>query len=116
MSKNYAIYDRSAVKSRDGSHDVQRIDRCKAIVSAVGGSVRGVFEDIGVSGREGANAPARDRLMESVKAGEIDYVVVSDLARLSRCMTTIADITSEMEAAGVELMIAHDSGCDNDPE
>ena len=85
IKKSYAIYNRSPVGlQRESSPSAQRIEQCKAIVSAVGGSLVGVFEDIGVSGSRGATASARDQLMERVKAGGIDYVVVPDLARLSR--------------------------------
>ncbi len=107
--KTYAIYDRNATKQQAGpSPSVQRIERCKAIVSKVGGDVIGVYEDVGVSGSERAVAPARDQLMNRVKAGDVDYVVVPDLARLSRSAATVMAITVEMKSSGVELLIAHD--------
>lgn len=109
IKKSYAIYDRSAVGlQRESSPSTQRIEQCKGIVSAVGGSLVGVFEDIGVSGSRGATASARDQFMERVKAGGIDYVVVPDLARLSRSAVTVMQITAEMKASGTELLIAHD--------
>lgn len=109
MAKTCIIYDRTNFKAQDGASPcVQRIDRCKAAVSAIGGDLVGVFEDVGVSGSEGAKAPARDRLMQRIKAGDVDYVVVPDLARLSRSVVTIMNVTSEMKASGAELLIAHD--------
>lgn len=109
IMKSYAIYDRSAVAfQHESSPCAQRIERCKAIVSAVGGSLVGVFEDIGVSGSRGATAPARDQLMERVKAGGIDHVVVPDFERLSRSAVTVMQITAEMKASGAQLLIAHD--------
>nr|WP_315053268.1 recombinase family protein [uncultured Brevundimonas sp.] len=109
MAKTCIIYDRSNSKGKDrASPCVQRVDRCKAAVSAIGGDIVGVFEDVGVSGSEGAKAPARDQLMQRIKAGDIDYVVVPDLARLSRSVVTIMNVTSEMKASGAELLIAHD--------
>lgn len=109
MAKTCIINDRTNSKAQDGASPcVQRIDRCKAAVSAIGGTLVGMFEDVGVSGSEGAKAPARDQLMQRVKAGDVDYVVVPDLARLSRSVVTIMEITSEMKASGAELLIAHD--------
>ena len=109
MAKTCIIYDRTNLKGKDrASPCVQRVDRCKAAVSAIGGDLVGVFKDVGVSGSEGAKAPARDQLMQRIKAGDIDYVVVPDLARLSRSVVTIMNITSEMKASGAELLIAHD--------
>jgi hypothetical protein len=65
IKKSYAIYDRSAVAFQyESSPCAQRIEQCKAIVSAVGGSLVGVFEGIGASGSRGATASARDQLME----------------------------------------------------
>lgn len=116
MAKNYVIYGRNAVKPADGTSAAQQIARCKALVSSIGGNVVAVFKDIGVSGAEGEKAPARDQLIKRVRVGDIDCVVVEDLARLSRCVTTIVDITSEMEDSGVHLLIAHNPGFDNDPE
>lgn len=109
IKKSYVIYDRSAVDfQHESSPCAQRIEQCKAIVSANGGSLVGVFEDVGVSGSYGAKASARDRLIERVKAGDVDYVVVPDLARLSRSAVTVMQITAEMKASGAELLIAHD--------
>lgn len=109
MAKTCIIYDCTNSKAQDGaSRCVQRIDRCKTAVSAIGGDLVGVFEDVGVSGSEGAKAPTRDQLMQRIKAGDVDYVVVPDLARLSRSVVTIMEITSEMKASGAELLIAHD--------
>lgn len=107
--KKYVIYDRSAFAPQDGAPPcAQRIDRCKAIVSTIGGDLVGVFEDVGVSGSAGARAPGRDRLMKRIKAGGVDYVVMPELARLSRSAATLMTIVAEMKEAGVELLIAHD--------
>jgi DNA invertase Pin-like site-specific DNA recombinase len=109
MAKNYAIYDRTAMalQASDLPSDRQ-IERCKAIVAKLGGNLTHVFQDIGVGGQQYARAPARDRLMDRIKAGGIDYVVVPDLSRLSRSAVTVMEITSDIKAAGVELLIAHD--------
>lgn len=117
MAKTCIIYHRTNSKAQDGAWlCVQRIDRCKAAVSAIGGNLVGVFEDVGVSGSEGAKAPARDQLMQRIKAGDVNYVVVADLARLSRSAVTIMEISSEMKASGAELLIAHDLGGNDDPK
>lgn len=109
MAKTCIIYDRTNSKAQDGaSPSDQRIDRCKAAVSAIGGDLVGVFEDVGVGGSEGAKAPGRDQLMQRIKAGDVDYVVVPDLARLSRSAVTVMQITTEMKASGAELLIAYD--------
>lgn len=117
VAKTCIIYDRSNSKAQDGASPcVQRIERCKAAVSAIGGTLVGMFEDVGVSGSEGGRVPARDQLMQRIKAGDVNYVVVTDLARLSRSAVTIMEISSEMKASGAELLIAHDLGGNDDPK
>ncbi len=111
MAKTCLIYDRTNSKGQGGASPcAQRIDRCKAPVSEIGGDLVGVFEDVGVSGSEGGRVPARDQLMQRIKAGDVNYVVVTDLARLRRSAVTIMEISSEMKASGAELLIAHDLG------
>lgn len=109
MAKNYIIYDRSPLTQQAGaSTSGRRIERCKTLVATIGGNVTAVFKDIGVSGNRCALAPERDRLMARIRAGGVDHVVVPDLSRLSRSAETVMEITAEMEASGVELLIAHD--------
>ncbi|ARF56347.1 hypothetical protein B1H19_21135 [Streptomyces gilvosporeus] len=68
------------------------------------------FEDIGKSGYDpSANRPGFDALMEAVRAGKYDVVVISMLSRLTRQGALEAmRIEAEMRAHGVTLVSVHE--------
>jgi len=66
------------------------------------GRIAGLFADPGYSGMD-SNRPALKALLEAVRRNEIDVVLVSDVARLSRSMKQLIDLMTSMAAHQCQL-------------
>jgi site-specific DNA recombinase len=101
-----AIYVRVSTQeqAQEGYSIGAQTDRLKAYCSAKGWLVAGVYTDAGYSGSN-TQRPALERLLEDVKAGLIDCVLVYKLDRLSRSQKdTLMLIEDSFLAAGVDFV------------
>ncbi|MBB0243003.1 transposase [Streptomyces alkaliphilus] len=79
-----AIYERVSTEEQVSGYGLDVQDNaCRAYVEAKGWTLVGVYPDEGVSGSL-TSRPAFDRLMEEVKAGRVDVVVVHKFDRVGR--------------------------------
>ena len=96
-----AIYAR--VSTSDQRPEIQT-ERLRQYTTARGFEVTGEFVDHGVSGAK-ASRPALDRLMAAARKREVDAVVVVKLDRLARSVHHLTQLTAELEALGVGLVV-----------
>lgn len=68
------------------------------------------FVDHGVSGSRDSR-PALDRLLTAARRREVDAVVITKLDRLARSVRHLTQLTAELEALGVDLVVL-DQGID----
>lgn len=106
-----AVYTRQSVARADGpeftSCDAQR-DACLAFIKAHAMEdwfpIDERFEDKGESGAS-KERPALQRLLERVRAGDVDRVVVFRLDRLTRSVLDWADLIGAFKRRGTQLSV-----------
>lgn len=103
QSRSVALYARVGRKG-DADPDAQ-IEALQEVADLHGWTVRSVFVDEGTS-------TGRERLMEEVRAGKVDAVVVTRLDRFARSSTTLLAAAKELRQQGVAL-ISLDEGVDS---
>lgn len=100
-----AIYIRQSKEKGDSiSTDVQR-DACMAVVNAEGWTVAGEYLDIGQSSytKHWSKRKAFPQLVEDVKAGHVDVVLIYRWSRLSRKATDALVLWDMLEADGARV-------------
>ena len=102
-----ALYAR--VSTADQRSDGQ-LYALRAHSEARGFEVVAELVDNGVSGTK-ANRPALDELLAAAKRRDIDVVVCTKLDRLARSVRHLVNLTGELEALGVDLIVL-DQGLD----
>ena len=106
----YAIYTRQSLSDSDktfSSCEAQFAicqDFVKAQASRRWKWIGERFDDVGVSGAN-ANRPALQRLMQCVRSGRVDKVVIYRLDRLTRSLRDSIDVFDALRQAEVELLI-----------
>lgn len=96
-------------QTRNYGLDVQR-QRCTAMATVKGWQLAGEYTDEGVSGtKSAADRPGLARLMEDVRAGTIDAVIVLALDRLGRKTRLVLELVEEFVAAGAVLVSCKES-------
>lgn len=101
-----AIYVRVSTQeqAQEGYSIQAQTDRLQSYCKAKGWMVAGVYTDAGYSGSN-THRPALERLLDDVKAGLIDCVLVYKLDRLSRSQKdTLMLIEDSFLAAGVDFV------------
>lgn len=63
-----------------------------------------VYEDAGISGKDIKHRPAMQQLLDDVRAGKYDLVVVWALSRLTRSVADLYSIWGMMQAHGCDLV------------
>lgn len=82
--------------------------RCRAHIDGQGWWAVADYVDEGVSGAK-ASRPALDRLIASVRRGEVDVVVVAKLDRIGRSMRNLAALMGDFDDRGVSLVSISES-------
>lgn len=106
--KKACVYTRvSTQEQATEGYSIEEQERlCKAGLESKGWQYVGTFSDPGISGRT-MNRPGLQDMIEKIKAGEIEAVVIYKLDRLSRkqrdTMTIIEDIFLKNDVALVSL-------------
>ena len=95
------IYGRLA--ARNPQAEVQQLAELEALAEFLESEVVATFTDWGVSGmiRDRAGLQA---LLKYIECNAVDYLLMRELTRLSRNHTDVADSTSRITAAGVEIV------------
>lgn len=79
--------------------------RCEAMAEVKGWPAPMIYEDAGVSGtKEVVKRPALHKLLEAVRAGEIDAVIVLSLDRLGRVTRIVLGAVEELTNHGAALV------------
>lgn len=107
--KKYVVYGRDETNADDGTGvEESQIKPCQGLGRGQGWRCVGTYADLGISG-QGPIGPALTKLLDRVRQGDIDFVVVTELGRLSVDPSTIKSVVENLAAAGVELLIAHEA-------
>lgn len=102
MKKQVAIYCRTSTNMQENGLEAQRralVEYCK---------LRNIknytlYEDSGVSGTK-SSRPSLDRMMKSVRAGEVETVVVYSFSRFARSTKHLIDVLEEFELHKVNFI------------
>jgi DNA invertase Pin-like site-specific DNA recombinase len=103
----------SAVQADANGVDMQRTAINAWLRSSVAAESSGVpehhwFEDMGVSGKS-MRRPQWTAMMDRVKAGEFDTVVVYDLSRAGRTLKGLLEWVDEMITRGIRIVFIKES-------
>lgn len=96
-----AVYTRVSSEEQVGGTSLgNQLERAKAHCTAQGWDVVEVFTDEGVSGAKDSR-PALDQLMQAVRGGQVDAVVVYKTDRFSRSRSHLFQVLEELAKLGV---------------
>ena len=98
------------VSTKDQTPDPQ-LDALRQYAQARSLEVQGEYVDQGVSGAK-ARRPALDELVVAARKREIDALVVVKLDRLARSVRHLTELSAELEALAVDLIVL-DQGIDS---
>lgn len=96
-----AIYARQSKDKKESLSIAGQIERCKFECSHPDTAL--VYEDRGFSGKN-TQRPGFQKMLDDVKAGKIDKVVVYRLDRLSRSILDFGQLWNELEAHHVDFV------------
>ena len=89
-----AIYARQSLDKKDSISIDSQIDLCKQSCNSDGQFL--VFQDKGFSGKNTERPQFRD-MMDAVRAGKVEKIIVYKLDRLSRNIADFANLWAELE-------------------
>ncbi len=88
-----AIYTRQSLFKKDSLSTSQQADYCTA---ACCGELYEVFEDLGYSGKN-LNRPDFEKMMQKVRSGQINKILVYKLDRISRNISDFSNLLVELQ-------------------
>ena len=107
--KRVAIYARVSTTGQSVAAQVRELE---AAAERHGWTVVQVFSDAGISGAKGRDKrPQFDKLLKGVARREFDMVAAWSVDRLSRSLSDLVNVLSELHAKGVDLYL-HTQGLD----
>ena len=107
--KRVAIYARVSTTGQSVAAQVRELE---AAAERHGWTVVQVFSDAGVSGAKGRDKrPQFDKLLKAVARRDFDMVAAWSVDRLSRSLSDLVNVLSELHAKGVDLYL-HTQGID----
>jgi DNA invertase Pin-like site-specific DNA recombinase len=98
--RRIAIYARTAADDDAGTACAQQVRELRASIAARAEPT--IYADAAHSGVD-AERPGLRRLLGAARQGEIDRVLVRDLARLARSPALLASVLGELGDAGVTV-------------
>ncbi len=101
MEKTVAIYTRQSIDKKDSLSIEGQVDLCKKECFEHE-SVQ-IYSDKGFSGKN-TKRPDFERMINDVKSGKVNKIVVYRLDRFSRSITDFSRIWSQLEEHGVEFV------------
>ncbi len=101
-----AIYARQSLEKKDSISIDSQIDLCKQNCNSDGQFL--VFQDKGFSGKNTERPQFRD-MMDAVRAGKVEKIIVYKLDRLSRNIADFANLWAELERYNVEFSSVRES-------
>lgn len=100
--KAAAIYARISSDAEGGGHGVERqVADCQATAERLGWTVAEVYRDNDISAYSGKRRPAYERMLEDVREGRRDAVIVYHVDRLTRRPIELEQFVSAVETAKV---------------
>uniref|UniRef100_A0AAU7GXC8 Integrase n=1 Tax=Streptomyces phage Kamino TaxID=3158857 RepID=A0AAU7GXC8_9CAUD len=107
MKKRAVIYTRVSRDDTGEGQSNQRQEReCRRLTDYKRLDVVGVEADISVSAFSGKERPAWQRVLNMVRAGEVDYVIAYHMDRMTRSMTDLEELIILCEEHGVGIATA----------
>ena len=105
-----AIYARVSTieQARKGTSLETQVRQCRSYIESKSWELVGEFVDEGVSGSLDSR-PALDRLLQAVRASELDVVVVAKLDRFSRSLRHLVNTIPELEDHGAAFVSVAES-------
>lgn len=101
-----AIYVRQSVLKEDSISINTQVSDCKKLLA--GSEKAEVFSDEGFSGKNTAR-PGYQKMMELVRAGKVEKVIVWKLDRLSRSILDFANFITELKKCGAKFQSVKES-------
>lgn len=95
------VSTRKQVRESYDSIDSQ-IDSCREVAAQSGGNVVMVLKDLGVSGTK-ASRPEYKRLLQAIRSGEVDKIIIVKIDRLNRSVTDGTALIDMIKKHGIEL-------------
>ena len=93
------LYTRQSLFKKDSLSTAQQAEFC---ISACNGEAYEVFEDLGYSGKD-LNRPGFEKMMEKVRSGQINKILVYKLDRISRNISDFANLLQELQQYNCEF-------------
>jgi len=81
----------------------QQVGDLRTYAESKGWTIQGEYLDQGMSGLQ-FDRPGLTRLLEACRSGEVDVVVVTDHARISRDLTVLLALLERLESLGVRVV------------
>ena len=97
------IYTRYSTDQQEEKSEERQSTDARAYVTGIRGDVLRVFSDRGISGTEFEARPQLMAMLEAIRRGECDMVVIESLDRLSRRLSHLLYIFDELEVHRIEL-------------
>lgn len=98
------IYARQSLdRTGEGAAVDRQVESCRELAERRGWAVSDVLTDNDVSASTGAPRPAYQRLLEMMRSGSVDVVVVYHVDRLTRRLVDLEDVISICERTGTRL-------------
>lgn len=98
-----AIYARCATSGQDERPLLGQIDRARALLSAKGFELAGVYEDLNRSGTRLSDRSGLDGLLAALDQRAFGHLVVDDLQRLGSGGVNLLKVLDRLKATGVTL-------------
>jgi DNA invertase Pin-like site-specific DNA recombinase len=96
-----ALYARVSTTDQ---HPEAQIHPLRGYTEARGFEIAGEFIDHGVSGAKDSR-PALDDMMTAARRRDIDVIVIAKLDRLARSVQHLVELSGELQALGVDLVV-----------
>lgn len=91
----------------------RQLDRCIGFATRNGLLVEPslVFQDIGSGLEQSRRRPGYRALMGALSAHQAEVLIVDELSRLSRSLPELLATLKELDAIGVQVLVAEESPC-----
>lgn len=101
--KRAVIYTRISRDDGEGAANQRQEEDCRKLADLRGWEVIGVESDISISGYSGKTRPAWNRVLDMIRAGQVDVVVAWHMDRMTRSMLDLEKLILLADEHGVGI-------------
>jgi site-specific DNA recombinase len=106
-----AIYARLSLEREANAENVQmQIEECRAYIDVQGWNLCGVFSDTDISASKYSKKPrpGYEQLLEAVRVGEVECIVITEMPRLYRRLEELLELTRLAETTALQRIDSTD--------